>query len=192
MNWELPDVQTGFRKSRGTRDQVANIWWIIEKAKNSRKHIEFCFINYAKTFDCVDHSKLWKILKDGNTRLPYLLSEKHVHRSRSNRTGHGTMDWFKIGKEVCQGCIQSSCLFNFYTEHIMWNSMLDQSQAELMIAQRNTNNLRYALVSLVAQTVKNLHPVEDTRVWYLGREDPLKKDMATHSSILAWEISWTW
>ena len=83
-------------------------------------------------------------------------------------------------------------LFNFYTEHIMWNSMLDESQAELMIAGRNANNLRYAWVSLVAQTIKDLHSVEDTRVWYLGQADPLEKDMATHSSILAWEISWIW
>ena len=99
MNLELPDVQAEFRKGRGTRDQIANICWSIEKAV--QKNIYFCFINYTKAFDCVDHSKLWKILKDGNTRPPCLPPEKLVSWSRSNsRTLHGTVDWFKVGKRV--------------------------------------------------------------------------------------------
>ena len=84
VNQELPDVQAGFRKGRGTRDRIANIYWIIEKARELQKNIYFCFIDYVKAFDCVDHNKLWKILKDGNTRLPYLPFEKSVCRSRSN------------------------------------------------------------------------------------------------------------
>ena len=94
MNGELPDVQAGFRKGRGTRDQIANICWIIEKAREFQKNIYFCFIDYAKAFDCVDHNKLWKILKrDRNTRPPNLPPEKSVCRSRTTiRTGHGTTD----------------------------------------------------------------------------------------------------
>ena len=113
VNWELPDVQAGFRKSRRTRDQIANMYWIIEKAREFHKNIYFCFFDYAKAFDCVGYNKMWKILKgDGNTRPPYLSPEKPVCRSGSNRTRHATTDWFKIGKGVCQGCILSSCLFN--------------------------------------------------------------------------------
>ena len=100
MNHEYPDVQAGFRKDRETRDQIANICWIIEKTGDFQKNIYFCFIDYAKAFDCVSHQKLWEILKEGNTRPHYLSPEKHVCRSRSNRTRHGTMNWFQIGKGV--------------------------------------------------------------------------------------------
>ena len=105
MNHELPDIQAGFRKGRGTRDQIANIHWITEKAREFQKNIYFCFIDYGKAFDCVDHNKLENSERDGNTRPPYLPSEKSACRSRSNRTGHGTTDWFQIGKGVHQGCI---------------------------------------------------------------------------------------
>ena len=103
---ELPDVQAGFRKSRGTSDQIANICWIIEKAREFQKNIYFCFIDYAKAFDCVDHNKLWKILKvmgipDHLTRL---LRNLYAGQEATVRTGHGTTDWFQIGKGVCQGC----------------------------------------------------------------------------------------
>ena len=117
MNCKLPDVQAGFRKGRGTRDQITNICWIIEKAREFQKNIYFCFIDYAKAFDCVDHNKVWKILRDGNTRPPDLPPEKSVCRSRSN--SYGTTDWFQIKKEVRQGCILSPCLFNVYAEYIM-------------------------------------------------------------------------
>ena len=100
MSHELPDIQAGFRKGRGTGDQIANIFWIMEKAGAFQKNISFCFLDYAKAYESVDHKKLWKILRDGNTKPPYLSPGKPVCRSRSNRTGHGTMDWFRIGKEA--------------------------------------------------------------------------------------------
>ena len=99
MNCELPDVQVGFRKGRGTRDQIANICWIIKKAREFQKNIYFCFIDYTKAYDCVDHNKLENSSRDGNTRPPYLPSEKSVCRSRSNRTGHKQRTDSKLGKE---------------------------------------------------------------------------------------------
>ena len=107
MNHELPDIQAGFRKGRKTRDQIANIQWIIEKAREFQKNIYFCFIDYTKAFDCVDHNKLENSLRHGSTRPPYLPPEKSVYRSGSNRTGHGTTHWFQIEKRVPQGCILS-------------------------------------------------------------------------------------
>ena len=106
VNQELPDVQAEFRKGRGTRDQTANNHQIIEKARKFQKNNYFCFIDYNKDFDCVDHNKLWKILRDGNTRPPCQL---YTGQEATDRTGHGTMDWFKIGRRVCQGCILSPC-----------------------------------------------------------------------------------
>ena len=99
VNCELPDVQAGFRKGRGTRDQIAKIHRIIKKAKEFQKNIYFCFINYAKAFDCVEYHRLWKILKEMNTRLPYLPPENSICRSGSNRTGHGTTDWFQKSRK---------------------------------------------------------------------------------------------
>ena len=112
MNKELPDVQTGFRKGRGTRDQIASIRWIIKKATEFQKNIYFCFIDYAKAFDCVHHNKLWKILKEMGIldHLTYLLRNLYEGQEATDRTGHGTTDWFQIGKGVCQGCIFN--LFN--------------------------------------------------------------------------------
>ena len=114
MNQELPDVQAGFRKDRGTRDQIANILCITEKARAFQKNIYFCFIDYAKAFDCVDHNKLWKILKEMGIpdHLTCLLRNLYAGQEAIVRTGHGTTDWFQIGKGVCQGCILSPCLFN--------------------------------------------------------------------------------
>ena len=116
VNRELPDVQAVFRKGRGTRYQVSNICWIIEKAREFQKTIYFCFIDYAKAFDCVDHNKLWKILKEMG--LPYhltcLLRNLYAGQEAAVRTGHGTTDWFQIGKGVPQGCILSPCLFNLH------------------------------------------------------------------------------
>ena len=124
VNCELPDVQAGFRKARGTRDQIANICWIIKKAKEFQKNIHFGFIDYAKPFACVDHNKLENSSRDGNTIPPGLPSEKSVKKTDAGqeatvRSGHGTTDWFKIGKGVCQGCILSPCLFNLYVECII-------------------------------------------------------------------------
>ena len=119
VNHELPDVQAGFRKSRGTRDQIANICWIIKKARKSQKNI--CFIDYAKAFDCVDHSKLWEILKEIGIpdHLTCLLRNPCACQKATVRTGHGTTNWFQIGKGVRQGCILSPCLFNLYSEYII-------------------------------------------------------------------------
>ena len=122
MNCELPDVQAGFRKGRGTRDQIANIGWIIEKAREFQKNIYFCFIDYAKAFDCVVWITIkWKILKDMGIpdHLTCLLRNLCAHQEATVRTGHGTTDWFQIKKGVCQSCILSPCLFNLYAEYIM-------------------------------------------------------------------------
>ena len=119
VNRELPDVQAGFRKGRGTRDQIANICWITEKTIEFRKNIYFCFIDYAKAFDYVDHNKLWKILKEMGIpdHLTCLLRNLYAGQEATVRTGHGTTDRFQIRKGVRQGCILSSCLFNLYAEY---------------------------------------------------------------------------
>ena len=142
MNRELPDVQAGFRKGRGTRDEIANIRWIINKAREFQKNIYFCFIDYAKAFDCVGHNKLWKVLKEMRIpdHLTCLLRNLYAGQEATVRTGHGTADWFQIGK----GILLSPCLFNSYAEYIMWNAGLDEAQAGIKIAGRNINNLRYA------------------------------------------------
>ena len=145
MNHELPDVQDGFRKGRGTRDQTANICWIIKKARELQKNVYFCFIDYAKAFDCVDHQKLWKILKEIGIpdHLTCLLRNLYAGQEATVGTGHGTTDWFQIGKGVHQVFVLSPCLFNLYAEYIIWNAGLDEAQAGIKIAGRNINNLRY-------------------------------------------------
>ena len=146
MNHELPDVQAGFRKGRRTRDQIANVCWIIEEAREFQKNIYFCFIDYAKAFDCVDHNKLWKILKEmGITdHLTCLLRNLYAGQEATVRNVHETMNWFQIGKGEHQGCVLSPCLFNLYAEYILWNAGMDEAQAGIKIAGRNINNLRYA------------------------------------------------
>ena len=158
VNCELPDVQARFRKGRGTRDQIANICWIIEKAREFQKNIYFCFIDYAKAFDYVDHNKLWKILREMGILdyLTCLLRSLYTGQEATVRTGHGTTDWFQIGKGVHQGCILSPCLFNFYAEYIMRNTGLEEAQAGIKIARRNISNLRYADdTTLMAEVKKN-------------------------------------
>ena len=147
VNQEISDVQSGFRKGRGTRDQIANICWIMKKAREFQKNICFCFINYAKAFDCVDHNKLWKILKEKGIpgHLTCLLRKLYAGQEATVRIGHGTTDWFQIGKGVCQGCILSPCLFKLHEEYIMRSAGLDEAQAGIKIAGRNVNNLRYAV-----------------------------------------------
>ena len=144
MNCELPDVQTGFRKGRGTRDQIANIHWIIEKAREFQKN--FGFIDYAKAFYRMDHNNLWKILKEMGIpdHLTHLLRNLYAVQEATVRTGHGPTDWFQIGKRVCQSCILSPCLFSLYAEYIMRNAGLEEAQAGIKIAGRNINSLRYA------------------------------------------------
>ena len=121
MNWELPDVQARFRKGRGPRGQIANIGWIIEKAREFQKNLCFCFIDYAKAFNCVDHNKLWNILKEMgiSDRLTCLLRNLYADHEAMVRTGHGTTNWFKFGEGVWEGCILSSCLFNLCAEILL-------------------------------------------------------------------------
>ena len=129
VNGELPDVQAGFRKGRGTRDQIANIRWIMEKARQFQKIIYFCFIDYAKPFACLDHSKLENSERDRiPDHLTCLLRNLYAGQEATFRTGHGTTDWFQIGKGVRQGCILLPCLFNLCAEYIMRNAGLEETQ----------------------------------------------------------------
>ena len=129
MNHELPDVQPGFGKGRGTRDQIANICWTMEKAREFQKNIYFCFIDYAKAFDCVDHNKLWTILQEMGIpdHLTCLLRNLYAGQKATVRTGHGMTDWFQIRKGICQDFILPPCLYNLYAEYIMRNTVLDEA-----------------------------------------------------------------
>ena len=144
MNRELPDVQGGFIKGRGTRDQIANICWIIKKSREFQKNIYFCFIDYAKAFDCVDHNKLWKLLEEIGIpgHLTCLLRNLYAGQEVTVRTRHETTDWFQMEKGVHQGCILSPYLFNLFAEYIIQNAGLDETQARIKIARRNISNLR--------------------------------------------------
>ena len=146
VNHEIPDVQAGFRKGRGTRDQIANILWIIKEAREFQKNIYFSLIDYAKAFDCVDDNKLWKITQEVGTpdHLTCLLRNLYAGQEATLRTGHETTDWFQIGKGVVQGYILSPHLFNLNAEYIMQNAGLDEAQAGIKTARKNINNLRYA------------------------------------------------
>ena len=160
MNREIADVQGGCRKGGGTRGQFANIRWIIKKAREFQKNIYFCVIDYAKAFDCVDHNKLWKILKEIGIpdHQTHLLRNLYTGQEATVRIGHGTTDWFQIGKGVRQGGILSPCLFNFlYAEYIVRNAGLEEAQAGIKIARININNLRYADdTTLMAENEKEL------------------------------------
>ena len=150
------ELQAGFRKGRRTRDQIANIYWIIEKTREFQKNIYYCFIDYAKAFDCVVHNKLWKILKEMGIldHLTCLLRNLYAGQEATLRTGHRTRDWFQIGKGVRQGCILWPCLFNLYTEYIMRNAGLDEAQAGLKIAERNINTSDMQMTPPLWQKVK--------------------------------------
>ena len=130
MNCDLRDVQAEFRKGRRSRDQIVNIHWVIEKERGFQKNIYFCFIDYAKASDCVDHNKLWKILQEMGIpdHLTCLLKNLHAGQEATVGTGHVTTDWFQSGKGIHQGCILSPGIFNSYVEYIMWNSGLDEAQ----------------------------------------------------------------
>ena len=163
MNCELPDVQAGFRKGRRTRDQIANICWTMEKAREFQKNIYFCFIDYAKAFDCVDHNKLWKIMKKMGIpdHLMFLLRNLYAGEKATVRTGHGRTDWFQIGKGECQSCILSPCLFNLNAEYTMRNAWVEETQAGIKIARRNINNLGYADdTTLITESKEKLEPLD--------------------------------
>ena len=166
MNCEIPDVQAGFRKGKGTRHQIVSMNWIIKKARKLEENIYFCFIDYMKAFDCVHYKKLWKILREMGTpdHLACLWRNPYAGQEATVRIRHGTTDWFQIRKGVCQGYVLSPCLFNLYAEfssvtqscttlcdpmnrsmyveYIMQNAGLDEAQAGIKIAGRNSNNLR--------------------------------------------------
>ena len=147
MNWELSDVHARYKKSRETRDQITNICWIMEKAREFQKNIYFCFTNYVKTFDCVANNKLWKMLKEIGIKAILPVSCEtcmQVKKEQLEPTRHETMNWFKIGKRVHQGYVLSPCLFNYYAEYIIRNSGLNDSQTGIKIARRNINSLRPA------------------------------------------------
>ena len=195
MNHELPNVQAGFRKGRGTRDQIAKICWIIKKAREFQKNIYFCFIDYAKTFDCIDHNKLWKILKETGIpdHLTCLLRNLYASQEAAVRTGHGPTDWFQIGKGVRQGCILSSCLFNLYAEYIMRNAGLEETQAGIKIAGRNIKNLRYAddttLMAESEEELKNLLMKVKVESEKVGLKLNIQKTKIMASGpITSWEI----
>ena len=195
VSHELPDVQAGFRKGRGTRHQIANICWIMEKAREFQKNIYFCFIDYAKTFDCVDHNKLWTVLKEMGIpdHLTCLLRNLHAGQEATVRTGHGTTGWFQIGKGVLQGCILSPCLFNLYAEYIMRNAGLEEAQAGIKIAGRNINNLRCADdTTLMAESEEELKSllmkvkVESEKV--VLKLNIQKTKIIASSPITSWQI----
>ena len=194
---ELPDAQAGFRKGRGTRAQIANIRWIIEKAREFQKNIYFCFIDYAKAFDCVDHHKLWKILKE--MEIPYyltcLLRNLYAGQEATVRAGHGTTEWFQTGKGVRQGCILSPCLFNLYAEYIMRNAGLEETPTGINIAGRNINNLRYADdTTLMAESeeelISLLMKVKEESEKASLKLNMQKTKIMTSSPISSWQIDW--
>ena len=156
MNRELPDVQVGFRKGRGTRDQIANICWIVEKAREFQKNIYFCFIDYAKAFDCVDHKKLWKFMKEMEIpdHLTCLLRNLYAAQETTVRTGHGTTDWFQIGKRSTSRLYIVTLLIILHAEYIMRNAGLEEAQAGIKIAGRNIITSDMQMVPPLWQKVK--------------------------------------
>ena len=157
MNCELSDVQARFRKGRGSRDQIANIRWIIKKGREFQKNNYFCFIDYAKAFDCVDHKKLWKILRETGIpdHLTCLLRNLYAGQEATVRTEHGITDSFQIGKGVRQGCILSPYLFNLHAEYIMRNAGLDEAQAGIKIAVKISITSDMQMIPPLWQKVKN-------------------------------------
>ena len=191
MIQELPGIQAGFRKDRGTRDQIANIRSIIEKTREFQKNIYLCFIDYVKAFDWVDHNKLWKALKEMGIpdHLTCLLRHLYVGQEATVRTLYGTTDWFKIKKGVQQGWLLSPCLFNLHAEDIMRNARLGEIQAGIKIGGRNMNNLRYMDdTTLISEREEELNSLL-SRV----KEEEWKSQLKTkyekkHGPITSWQI----
>ena len=192
MNCELPDVQAGFQKGRETRDQIVNIYWIIKKAREFQKNIYFWFIDYAQR-PCVDHNKLWKILKEMGipNHLTCLLRNLYAGEEATVRTGHERVDWFQIGKGVCQGCILSPCLFTLYAEYIMQNARLEEAQDGIKILRRNINNLRYGddttLMAESEEKLKSLLMKEESEKLCLKLNIQKTKIMAS-GPITSWQV----
>lgn len=159
MERELPEEQAGFRRGRGTCDHIANMRWLMETAREHRKEVFFCFIDYSKAFDCIDHNRLWNVLKKMGIpeHLIRLMRNLYGSQEATVRTSHGDTDWFNIGKGVRQGCILSPYLFNLYAEAVMRSARLHDVQCGIKIAGRNLNNLRYADdTTLMAENVDDL------------------------------------
>ena len=217
VNLELPDVQAGFRKGRGTRDQIVNIRWFIEKAREFQKNIYFCFIDYTKAFDYVDHNKVCKILKEMGIpdHLTRLLRNQYAGQEATVRTGCGTTDWLQIGKGVYQGCILSPCLFNLYVEYIMRNAELEEAQEqELGWNQDCWEKYQYAddttLMAESEEELKSLLKVKEesekvglklniqkTKIMVSGPITSLEIDgetLATVSDFIFWGLQnhWRW
>ena len=195
MNHELPDIQAGFRKSRGTRDQIANICWIIKKSREFQKNIYFYFIDYAKAFDCVDHNKPCKILKEMviKDHLTCLLRNLYASKEATVRTRHGKTDCFQIAKGVHQGCILSPCLFNLYAEYIIRNAGLEEAQVGIKTARRNINNLRYpddtTLMAESEEELKSLSMKVKEESEKVGLKLNIQKTKIMASSpIASWQI----
>ena len=195
MNRELSGVQAAFRKGRGTRDQIANIVGSSKKTREFHKNIYFCFIDYANVFDCVDHNKLWKILKEMEIpdHLTFLLRNLYVGQNATVRTGHETTNWFPIQNGVHQACILSPYLLNLYAKYIMWNARLDEAQAGIKIARRNINNLRYAddttLMAEIKEKLKSLLMKVKEESEKVGLKLKIQKTkVIAPSPITSWQI----
>ena len=187
MNWELPDVQAGFRKGRGTRDQIANIHWITEKAIEF-KNIYFYFIDYAKAFNCWDNNKLWKILQEIEIpgHLTCILRNLYAGQEAAGRTRHGTTDRFEIWKGVCQGCVLSPCLFNLHAKYILWNTKLDDLQAGIKISWRNITNVRYTNdTTLMAESEEELR----ASWWRWKRRVKVLAESSTFRKLRSWHLA---
>ena len=199
MNQKLPDVQARFRKYKKNRDQIANIHWIIEKAREFQKNIYFCFIDYGKAFSCVDHNKLCKLLQEMGIpdHLTCLLRNLYAGQEATVRTGHGTIGWFQIGKGICQGCTLSPHLFNLYAEYIMQNARLDEAPAGIKIAGRNINNLRYADDTTIMEESKEelkslLMKVKDESEKVGLKLNIQKMKIMSSGPITSWKIGKQW
>ena len=186
MICEFPDVQSGFRKDRGTRDQIANICWIIKKAREFQKDIYFCFIDYAKDFDYEDHNKLWKILKEIGYKTKWPASWEICMQVKKQQLESDMEQQIgsKLGKEYIKAIYCHSCLFKLYSEYIMWNTQLDEAQAGIKIARRNINILRYADAAAAATKSLQSCPTLCDHIDGIPPGSPVPGIL--HARVLAW------
>ena len=187
-----PGVQAWFRNGRGARDQIANISWIIEKAREFQ-NIYFSFTDYAKAFDCVDHNKLWNILTETGISNYLNCLLRNLYAGQELTARNGTTDWSQIGEGICQGYILSPCLFNLYAEYIIQKARLDEAQAGIEISWRNINNLRYAddttLMAESEEELKSLLKKVKKESEKTGlRLNIQKTKIMSSSTITSWQI----